>query len=97
MYYFQFRIILSGMEFGFFFRIFISETQKYLPNLFSGMHYFQFWIFISGIKGIFGIFEIMLGADSKVLGAGSICQNRGGAGSKSPNLTHGQLTCGRPG
>jgi len=37
------------------------------------MHYFQFWIFISGIKDIFGIFEIMLGAGSKVLGAESIC------------------------
>jgi len=37
------------------------------------MHYFQFRIFISKIKGIFGIFEIMLGAGSKVLGAGSIC------------------------
>jgi len=37
------------------------------------MHYFQFWIFIFRIKGIFGIFEIMLGAGSKVLGAGSIC------------------------
>jgi len=38
------------------------------------MHYFQFQIFISGIKGIFEIFKIMLGAGSKVLGAGSICQ-----------------------
>jgi len=37
------------------------------------MHYFQFWNFISGIKGTFGIFEIMLGPGSKVLGAGSIC------------------------
>jgi len=37
------------------------------------MHYFQFRIFISRIKGIFGIFEIVLGAGSKVLGAGSNC------------------------
>jgi len=37
------------------------------------MHYFQFQIFISGINIIFGIFVIMLGAGSKVLGAGSIC------------------------
>jgi len=37
------------------------------------MHYFQSRIFISRIKGIFGIFEIVLGAVSKVLGVGSNC------------------------
>ena len=38
------------------------------------MHYFQFRIFISKIKGVFRIFEIVLGADWKVLGVGSNCQ-----------------------
>jgi len=40
--------------FDFYFWIFISGTQKTLPDI--GMYYFLFRIFISGIKIIFGIF-----------------------------------------
>jgi len=51
------------------------------------MHYFQFQIFISQKKGIFENFEIMLGADSKVLGAGSICLSNLLGVVESHNLT----------
>jgi len=49
------------------------ENKNLFRIYFLRMYYFQFWIFIFGIKGIFGIFETMLGAGSKVLGAESIC------------------------
>jgi len=52
-----------------FFSGFLYPKHKNLFRIyFSGIHYFQLWVFISEINDIF---EIMLGAGSKVLGAGT--------------------------
>ena len=53
MYYFQFRIFLSKMEF--LFLNFISGNNNLFWIYFSIMYYFKFRIFISRIKNIFGI------------------------------------------
>ena len=38
------------------------KLNNHFQIYFSGIYYFQFQIFISGITGIFGIFKIVLGA-----------------------------------